>query len=67
MKTFALLATLLNGDVYILDFDMSGADCIAAIEASPTHAEAEPAFHTIGDVIWLDLRGAVLSCEVEVG
>ena len=69
MKTFALLAFFaMSGEVYVLDYNLSGADCIAAIEASPTQAEAEPAFYVEGgDVLTLDLSGAVLSCEEERG
>lgn len=69
MKTFALLATFwASGQVYVLDFNMSGADCIAAIEAAPAVAWAEPATFTIdGDELLLDLSGAVLSCEEERG
>lgn len=68
MKTFALLAYVIaSGNVYVLDFNMSGAGCIAAIEAAPARAWAEPAFETIGDELLLDLSGAVLSCEEERG
>lgn len=68
MKTFALLAYVIgSGHLYILDYNMSGADCIAAIEAARATAWAEPAFETIGDELQLDLSGAVLSCEEEKG
>lgn len=62
MKTFALLAYVIaSGDVYVLDFNMSGPDCIAAIEAAPAVAWAEPATFTVdGDELLLDLSGAVL-------
>lgn len=69
MKTFALLAYVAaTGNLYVLDFNMSGADCIAAIEAAPAVAWAEPATFTVdGDELLLDLSGAVLSCEEERG
>lgn len=69
MKTFALLAYVIGtGNLYVLDFNMSGADCIAAIEAGVISVEAEPSFDCENcDVVTLDLSGAVLSCEEERG
>ena len=58
IKTFALIA-LLNGNAYTLDHDMSGTDCIAAVEAGVSLIEVS-AGRTIS------AAGAVLACESEV-
>lgn len=74
LKTFVFLATLYTADgpvIYVLDNDMSGADCIERMQAGITEADA---LAVLGERVTaageghvpaapLDLAGAVLSCE----
>lgn len=65
LKTFVLLATIWHApsesprmlDVYVLDYGLTGADCVAAMEEGIADL-------TIDGV---DLSQAVLSCEFDNG
>lgn len=57
LKTFILLAQI-NGQTYALDSDMSGADCINAIEAGITRIETAPGK-------FISAHGADVWCEYD--
>jgi hypothetical protein len=66
LKTFVLIATLASPspegfDAYVLDHDMSGADCIAAL----LEADASPAIELVPGQLWTLAGDVALSCEID--
>lgn len=57
MKTFVLVA-LLNGNAFVLDYDLSADDCRAIVRAGITSIEIEPGR-------FADAHGATFVCEEE--
>lgn len=67
LKTFAFLATIYGphgADVYVLDHDMTGADCVARIETGLTLEDVD-AMKRDQHKLQAAINTARLSCELQ--